>query len=425
MPAAVKELAVVRPKASRARYLVVGLMLALIAVAYLDRVCIATAAPAIRKDLGFDEEQMGLVFSAFTLSYALLEMPSGYLADRFGARVSLGRIVVWWSAMTALTGAATGFASLLLVRFLFGMGEAGVFPSMARVYGRWLPSAERGRAFGLAIATGAVAGAGTLKLVAWLLGRISWRLAFVAFGGVGVVWVAVFLLCFRDEPSTHPGVSDAELSLIGEGAPRFEGAAHGAAPWGLLLRSRPLLTLCLMYTAAIYGWYFHLTWLPTYLLQARGFNLRDTGTMSALPLLGIGIGVFLGGWASDRLAARLGPRARRWLATLLAAQASSAVSAAWLLAAAAGLGAAGVAPAWPACIDMAGEHAGVTSGTMNMFGNLGGTLCPIVVGMCVKRLGSWPIALESVAAMYLVAGGMWWIADPAEKIVPPSPTGEA
>src|SRR5260221_10232128 len=215
MPAAVKELAVVRPKASRARYLVVGLMLALIAVAYLDRVCIATAAPAIRKDLGFDEEQMGLVFSAFTLSYALLEMPSGYLADRFGARVSLGRIVVWWSAMTALTGAATGFASLLLVRFLFGMGEAGVFPSMARVYGRWLPSAERGRAFGLAIATGAVAGAGTLKLVAWLLDRISWRLAFAAFGGVGVVWVAVFLLCFRDEPSTHPGVSDAELSLIG------------------------------------------------------------------------------------------------------------------------------------------------------------------------------------------------------------------
>src|SRR5260221_3247601 len=208
--------------------------------------------------------------------------------------------------MTALTGAATGFASLLLVRFLFGMGEAGVFPSMARVYGRWLPSAERGRAFGLAIATGAVAGAGTLKLVAWLLGRISWRLAFVAFGGVGVVWVAVFLLCFRDEPSTHPGVSDAELSLIGEGAPRFEGAAHGAAPSGPLLRSRPLLTLCLMYTAAISAWYFHLPCRPTYLLQARGFNLRDTGTMSALPLLGIGIGVFLGGWASDRLAA--GPR---------------------------------------------------------------------------------------------------------------------
>src|SRR5260221_9781921 len=257
--------------------------------------------------------------------------------------------------MTALTGAATGFASLLLVRFLFGMGEAGVFPSMARVYGRWLPSAERGRAFGLAIATGAVAGAGTLKLVAWLLDRISWRLAFAAFGGVGFVWVAVFLLCFRDEPSTHPGVSDAELSLIGEGAPRFEGAAHGAVPWGLLLRSRPLLTLCLMYTAAIYGWYFHLTWLPTYPLQARGFNLRETGTMSALTLLGIGIGVFLGGWASGRLAARLGPRARRWpgvvgfplaaLATLLAAQASSAVSAAWLLAAAAGPRAAGGAPA--------------------------------------------------------------------------------
>src|SRR5947209_7117230 len=113
--------------ASRARYAVFGLTLALVSVAYLDRSCIATAAPAMAKELGFDSEQMGFVFSAFVFAYALFEIPSGYVADRFGARVALARIVLWWSAMTALTGAVSGFASLLVVRFLFGVGEAGVF----------------------------------------------------------------------------------------------------------------------------------------------------------------------------------------------------------------------------------------------------------------------------------------------------------
>lgn len=143
-----------RPLQSRARYIVLGFALALIAVAYLDRVCIATAAPAMRGELGFDEEQMGFVFSAFTLAYALFEIPSGYFVDRFGPRLALVRIVVWWSVMTAATGLATGFGSLLTVRFLFGTGEAGTFPATARVFSQWLPPRERGLAFGLTIATG-------------------------------------------------------------------------------------------------------------------------------------------------------------------------------------------------------------------------------------------------------------------------------
>src|SRR5581483_10790836 len=158
-----------------------------------------------------------------TLSYALFEIPSGHFADRFGARVALTRIVVWWSAMTALTGAAIGFVSLLCVRFLFGMGEAGVFPAMARVYGRWLPERERGRAFGVTIATGAVAGAVTLKLVSLLLGSgLSWRTLFVAFGGVGVLWALAFTLYFRDDPAEHPAVSAGELSQIQDGADDVE-----------------------------------------------------------------------------------------------------------------------------------------------------------------------------------------------------------
>jgi sugar phosphate permease len=410
-----------RPQRSRARLAIVGLMLALVAVAYLDRVCIATAAPAIQRDLGFDAEQMGFVFSAFTFAYALFEIPSGYMADRFGARVALTRIVLWWSMMTALTGVAAGFASLVALRFLFGIGEAGVFPTMARVYSRWLPEKERGRAFGLAIATGAVAGAITLKLVAFLLGVFSWRVCFAIFGSAGLLWVAAFVSYFRDDPNEHAGVSAAELSLIRDsGNPS---GAHTESPeaLGTLIRGRAIVPLCVMYTAAIYGWYFHLTWLPTYLREARGFDLARAGNMSALPLLGIAVGVFAGGWTSDHLAVRFGPRARRWpgavgfplaaLTMLAAATTGSSVHAAWLLAAAAGLGATGVAPAWPVCVEVGGARAGVVSGAMNMFGNLGGTLCPIVVGACVKRLGSWPIALGFVAAAYLVAGMAWLVVD--------------
>src|SRR5262247_2101944 len=138
-------------KPTRARRTMLGFALGAMAVAYLDRVCISTAAPAIQADLALTDAQMGYVFSAFTLAYALFEVPSGWLADRFGARWMLTRIVLWWSAMTAATGAAVGFASLATIRWLFGMGEAGVLPSLSRAFSRWLPAAARGNAFGLTL----------------------------------------------------------------------------------------------------------------------------------------------------------------------------------------------------------------------------------------------------------------------------------
>src|SRR5512143_953378 len=155
--------------ATRVRHGVLGFTLALTAIAYLDRVCISMAAPAMKVELGISDVQMGWVFSAFTFAYALFEVPSGWLADRFGARLMLTRVVVWWSAMTAATGAVTGIGSLIAVRFLFGVGEAGCFPSMARAYARWLPVRERGRAFGLTLMAGALGGAATQPLVVALL----------------------------------------------------------------------------------------------------------------------------------------------------------------------------------------------------------------------------------------------------------------
>lgn len=406
----------------------VAFTLVLVGIAYLDRVCIATAAPAIKADLGLTDTQLGLVFSAFTLAYALFEVPSGWCADRFGARLALTRIVLWWSAMTAATGLATGFVSLFAVRLLFGMGEAGAFPATTRVYGRWLPPSMRGRVFGSLIMTGALTGAATQPLVVWLLGVMAWPHVFAAFGGVGVVWAVAWWRWFRDDPHAHPGVNAAERRLL-EPLRDVRRPPHGPVPWRLVLRSRSLLMLCLMYAGAIYGWYFYLTWLPTYLLRARGFDLRQMGWFAALPLLAIALGVFVGGWLSDALTARhgarLGRRAPGVIGLPLAAAAivgavttSSPTLSALLLAAAAGLAALGVSPAWAVCLEIGGAHVGVVSGAMNMFGNLGGALSPVLVGIGVDHWQSWDAPLLTLAIGYVFAAGCWLAVDPREAIEP-------
>ena len=410
---------------SRARHVAVGFTLLLAAIAYLDRICISTAAPAIGADLGLSDAEMGFVFSAFTLAYALFEVPSGWFADRFGARVTLTRIVIWWSAMTAATGLAGGLVSLLAVRLLFGVGEAGMFPATARAFARWLPAAERGRAFGLLIMTAALGGAAAQPLVVALLRQMSWRQAFPIFGSLGVLWAVAWWRWFRDDPAEHGGVNATELATILAG--RRDMPHHEPVPWGLVVRNRTLFALCVMYGAGIYGWYFYLTWLPTYLLRARGFDLSHVGWLAALPLLAIAAGVFTGGWLSDLLARRWGSRAGRRapglvgfplaaVAVTAAVLTPSPILSAWFLAAAAGLAALGVAPAWAVCLEIGGPHAGVVSGAMNTFGNLGGTLSPTVVGLSLGRWNSWSAPLASVALFYLVAAVAWLAIDPAKRV---------
>jgi MFS transporter, ACS family, glucarate transporter len=399
---------------SRARHVVLGLTLLLAAIVYLDRVAISTTAGAIRQDLALSDKELGWIFSAFTFAYALFEIPSGWLVDRFGARWMLTRIVVAWSLMTALTGAAGGFWSLLGVRLMFGVGEAGAFPSIARAYGRWLPAAQRGRSFGLVVMAGLLGGAFTQPLVVALLGITTWRWVFPLFGAAGLAWAAVWLFWFRDDPRSHRAVNASELALIGPGAEQ----SHRAVPWRALARHRTLWALCVMYLGAIYGWYFYLTWLPQYLLRARGFDLKQVGWMAALPLLGIAAGVLSGGWASDLLVSRVGECWGRRLpgvvglplaaaAVLVAASTASPRLAVFGLSAAAMLAAWGVAPGWAVCLDIGGPHAGVVSGAMNTFGNLGGALSPLVVGYCLDRWHSWDAPLWSVAGFYLLAALCW------------------
>ncbi|HUI05883.1 MAG TPA: MFS transporter [Verrucomicrobiae bacterium] len=409
--------------ATRARYGVLGFTLLLAAIAYLDRVCISTAAPVMETDLGLNDAQMGYVFSAFTFAYALMEVPSGWLADRFGPRLMLTRIVIWWSVMTAATGWAAGFASLFVIRMLFGVGEAGCFPSMSRAFVRWLPAREHGRAFGLAVMTGALGGAVTQPLVVWMLGRVHWRHTFPIFGTVGLVWAAAWFWWFRDDPHNHQSVNEAELGLIGTPPP----APHERVPWNSLLSNRSVWAVCFMYFGVIYGWYFFLTWMPTYLMRARGFDLKHAGWLSSLPLIGIATGVLCGGLVSDALVRRWGLKAGRRATGLIGpplaavcivagVRTTNPIAAAWLLALAALLAALAVAPGWAVCLEIGGRHAGVVSGAMNTFGNLGGAISPLVVGEWLQRRGAWDLPLLTVAGCYLLAAVCWLGINPAERL---------
>jgi predicted MFS family arabinose efflux permease len=280
-----------------------------------------------------------------------------------------------------------------------------------------------GLGFGMAVTAGALGGAVTQPLTAWLLPILGWRRIFVVYAMVGVVWAVAWYLLFRDDPRDHPAVNDAEVRRIEPPPP----SSHARVPWRSMFRSRTLIALSCMSFGALYGWYFYLNWIPKYLLEYRGFDIRATGLLSALPLVSIALGVFWGGRWSDLLVPRLGSRAGRRLpglvglplaaaAIVAAVFASNGVQAALLFSVAGGSAAMGIAPAWAVCVETGGRHAGVVSGMMNTFGNLGGALSPVVIGACLERFSSWDLPLYTVAVAYVFSACAWLVVDPAFRL---------
>src|SRR4029453_5515748 len=228
---------------TRARYRVVALATSLGMITYLDRACIATLAPGIMRDLGLSTIQMGYAFTVFQLAYALFEIPTAWWADRKGTRAVLSRIVLWWSGLTAATGAAFSYPVLLAVRFLFGMGEAGAWPCVARTFSRWIPVRERGRVQGVFFAGAHLVGGLTPALVLWMLTFMSWRSIFVSFGAIGFLWGAICHRGSRNHPPEHASVNSAELETILAERPRDCGHASGWEYWGALMRNRTMIGL--------------------------------------------------------------------------------------------------------------------------------------------------------------------------------------
>ena len=379
------------------------------------------------RDLGLTTVQMGYVFTAFQLAYALFEIPTARWADRRGTRLVLSRIVVWWSCLTAATGAATNYLTLLAIRFLFGVGEAGAWACVARTFSRWIPRRERGTAQGIFFAGAHLVGGLTPALVLWLLQFMSWRQVFVWFGAVGFLWVAVWFAWFRNDPSEHRGVSAAELQTIV--ADRSPDTGHQAGPgyWRALVASRNMLALCIMYAPNCMIFYFCITWLPTYLRERHGFEAASLGLFAGLPLIVSVPGDLLGGMATDRLASRYGLRVGRCglgavsyliagVALLAAARSSTPMLAAVLIAAATGVTMFTLGAAWATVIEVGRNQVGVVGATMNSLGNLAAMLNPLIVAYSVEWFGSWNVPLYLMGSLFLVGAACWAVVDPGRPV---------
>ena len=367
------------PRPSRARLTLLGLLCALTFVLYIDRVCIAQAVEPIQQELKLSNTQVGYVLMAFTLAYGLFQVPTGRWGDRVGSRAVLTRIALCWSAFTALTAACTGFYSLLLVRFLFGAGEAGALPNAARIISRWYPAAERGRVQGL-IQTAALVGGTTVPVAAaYLIRALGWRWAFVFFGALGVAWAAVFWLWFRDDPACHPAVNAGELALIGERL--ADAKERGAIPWRLVLTNRSIWTLGLITICGAFNSYLYFSWFPKYLQAARALDSVEAGWLASLVLGGAAVGTVSGGILDDLLRRSRARHGRRWLGAAAYSAAAGLIGTGLLcespraLAVCASLSClAAMCPMsswWSCAIEVSGRHLGALFGLMNGMGVFG------------------------------------------------------
>jgi sugar phosphate permease len=415
-----------RPATSHVRYSVIAFGSSLAILSYVARVCISQMSPLIAHDLSLNKAQVGTVFSIFLISYAIFEIPGAWYGDWVGPRKGLLRIVSAWSAFTALTGAAWNFGSLVAIRFLFGIGEAGAFPMITKSFTTWLPRSERTLAQGILWTSARWAGAFTPLLVVWSLRYMSWRWSFVLFGSIGWIWALLFYLWYRDDPRRHPGVSAAELSMLDTAAaPSRE---HAKVPWGRLLRSRSVLLLSAQYFCVSFSWYFYLTWLPTYLEEYHHLSPVKAAQYAVLPLLFCGIGSLCCGFFSKRIAQWTGVQRMRQimactgfacagLLLALATRMPTVQTTMAMMAAACFFNDQVVPNSWASCMDIGGKYSSSVAGTMNLMGNLAGAASSSIGGFILYRTGNnWNLFIEILAGVYFLGVLCWPFIDTRETI---------
>ncbi len=456
------------------RYGVLAFVCSLSMITYLDRVAMGQVSTPLIEVLGLKSDADLVWFHwAFIISYSLFEIPTGWLGDVFGPRRTIIRIVLWWSVFTVLTGLAglsvlgvtIGFGALMIIRFLFGVGEAGAYPNLTRALHNWFPFGQRAAAQGAMWMCGRLVG-GLTPLIWWAVVEalnLGWRGAFYSFGVIGVLWCIGWSLWFRDRPEQKPRVNDAERELIAAGRHDI-GAAHKNVPWGRLLRSRTLWALCLMYACASYGWYFNITLLPRFLETQYDVSPKswEGAIYKGGPLLMGAITCLLGGFLSDRFIRRTGNRlwgrrlfgvvghslcalcylgclyAPGWIPFL-----PGAITFTLAISLAAFWNDLTMGAAWAVCQDIGRRYAGIVAGFMNMVGNFGGSVAMLVTGWVLQStlnahaaaLGVAPGALSEsekaagllpgyhlnfliYAAAYGVAVVLWFFIDATKPVVP-------
>ena len=381
-------------------------------VTFLDRINISVAGSSIMQDLGLSAAEWGWVQSAFILSYGLMQIPMGAYGDRHGHRKVLTEIVLWWSMFTAFTGLAGGLVSLLIIRFMFGVGEAGSSPCSTGVISRWFEKHEVGKAQGYVWAASRMGGALTPFVVIPVMSWVGWRAAFYLLGALGVVWAVVWYIAY---PQPLPRGEESK-------AVPHEGGLRAA------VRHRQFWIICAMYFFYAFGSWFFFSWFPTFMELGRGFQKSELTYAVAVPFLMSMIGNISGGYLTDKLSRKYGLKiGRKALGTTsLALSAVCMFLAAFIpgkmavfvfLSLCFGIFDLMLPSAWAICIDLGKQHAGTISGAMNTAGNIGGFFCGILFGYLVQTSGNYNLPLYMIAAMLLISAILFSFINPTKPIV--------
>lgn len=432
---------------TRVRYGVLAFACTLSLITYLDRVCISRVQKEIQSELQITKEQMGWVFTTFLIGYGLFEIPGGWMGDVWGSRRVLFRIVVWWSAFTALTGCIWAFPPaglalilMLAVRFLFGAGEAGAYPNLTRVIGVWFPYRERGMANGTIWMSARLGGAIAPLVIGRLTVWLGWRQAFWVLGCIGIVWAIAFFFWFRDRPEEMPGCNQAERDLIAGDQVTSQAPSsssdHSWPPLRNLIASPTTWAMGVAAFGVSFGWYFYPTWQPKYLEDVHRIAFHESEILTGLPFLCGAVGCLVGGRLSDWLIRATG--SRRWGRSLIGLFGFSGAGlcvlgtgyittpgqAVFLLCLAFLINDLAIPCIWAVSADIGGRYVGTVAGIMNTVGALGGMISPVMIPYVLGDPSQtipaerWRIIFAILAIAWFVSAAAWLFIDASKPLFP-------
>jgi ACS family glucarate transporter-like MFS transporter len=406
-------------------------------IAYMDRVNLSVCGPMIMKDFGWDKVQLGMTMSAFFLSYFLMQIPGGLLSEKFGIRKTGAGAIIWWSIFTALTPLAWGFYSFMIIRFLFGAGEGPLFPNNGSFIAKWFNTKEKAMASGIMISGAFIGPAVGPPLTVWIMTTWGWQAVFYAYGALGFIIACLWYIFSRDYPHLHPKANDAEVELIAEQsvAQAKASAIHEVAPWKKFLVSPQFWTLGLQYYTVNYIMYIFLSWLPIYLLEARGLSLKAMGFAAAYPWLAICAALIIGGRISDKMQAKGKSKFQsRTIPALIGMvicglsfyQGANATTVNenlfWMTLSLGFLGLTYTA-SYTACQDLGQRFGGSMVGWMNTWANIGGFTAPTITAILVQAYG-WQAAFSMTSIVVAFGAVCWLFVKPDKPLVSPPPVAQ-
>jgi len=409
------------------RYVLVFSTFLLTVLLYVDRACISAAKKDISSDLGFSNTDFGWIMAVFTLGYALLQTPSGKLADKHGARGVIATIVAIWSSLTAITGLSWNYASMLVIRFLFGAGEAGAFPALSKVVYNWFPVKERGIIQGINFSGSRIGAAFAMPLVVWMLHEIGWRHTFFVFGLFGVLFGVLWYLLFRNKPENAVYIGSNEVDYIVKNRSQSSSTVAVALPFSSIIKSSTMWQTSIQYICSNFTFYFSLTWMYPYIQERFQLGELEAGLYTSIPLIAGAVGNWVAGSMVDFIYRKGNFKLSRRLPAIIGFSLSAIgmiavtqvatplVSVAFMALAVFGADMT-LSPSWAFCIDVGKENSGAVSGMMNMAGNLGAFVTIIAFPYLFNWTNQYEPFFYICAGLSLLAILMWTRMNPEKSI---------